>query len=109
MMLRKEAERTEPTRATRLMILQVGTNLKVISRQSLKMRVPSSDPTYGVENQSGFWFEVRSDQKESFYRRILPNPFTDEVEAPSGDPERPFTTVTIPDQEHIAVLLVPEL
>jgi hypothetical protein len=109
MMLWEEAEYTGPARALRLTIVQIGEDLTVVSSQSLRTRVPSSDPTYGFENQSGFWFEVRSKQKECLYRRVVPNPFTDEIETLSGDPDRPFRRVKVPSEKHVAVFLVPEL
>lgn len=99
---------TGPTPVLRLTIVQQGDDLVVASSQAVRMRLPPSDPTYGLEGQAGFWIEVRSDQRECVYRRILPSPFTDEVEAPSGDPERPFTRVPVPSRERVFVLLVPD-
>lgn len=97
-----------PRRAIRLTIVRDGNDLKVASSQSVKMRVPPSDPTYGFEDNSGFWFELRSDRQECVYRRVIPNPLADDLEAPSGDPERPFTRVPAPAREQVFVLLVPD-
>jgi hypothetical protein len=107
-MLDDEARQGEPTRAIRLTMVQDGDNLKVLSRQSVRMRVPESDATYGFENKSGFWVELRSAAHECVYRRAIPNPMEDEIEAPSGDPERPFTRAAAPSKERVFVVLVPD-
>ena len=103
-----DGNETGPTRATRLTIVHRGNDLTVLSSQSVRMIVPPSDQTYSLENHAGFWFEVRSADDECLYRRVIPNPFVGDVEAPSGDPERPFTRVPSDDKEKVSVLLVPE-
>ncbi len=107
-MVADEPTTSRSNRALRLTIACRGNDMQVLSSQSVAMQVPASDPTYGFENNAGFWFEVRSDDKVCVYRRVLPDPFTDEIEAPSGDPERPFTRTKTPARERIFVLLVPE-
>ena len=106
-MLGDEAGQGGPAKAIRLTLVQDGNDLKVISRQSVRMRVPASDPTYGFESKSGFWLEVRSAEHDVVYRRSIPDPLDEEIEAPSGDPERPFTRARAPD-ERVFVLLVPD-
>jgi hypothetical protein len=103
-----ETGRAGPARAIRLTLVQDGNNLKVLSRQSVRMQVPASDPTYGFENKSGFWLELRSPQQECVYRHAIPNPLEEDIEAPSGDPERPFTRATVPAKQRVFVLLVPD-
>lgn len=107
-MLGDEKREGGPTRAIRLTLVQDGNNLKVVSRQSVRMRLPESDPTYGFEGRSGFWVELRSAAQECVYRRSMPNPLEDDIEAPSGDPERPFTRARAPATERVFVLLVPD-
>ncbi len=107
-MLDDDARQGDPTRAIRLTMVQDGGNLKVLSRQSVRMRVPESDATYGFENKSGFWVELRSAAQECVYRRGIPNPMEDEIEAPSGDPERPFTRAAAPSKGRVFVVLVPD-
>jgi hypothetical protein len=103
-----EERQGAPTRAIRLTLAQDGDNLKVLSRQSVRMRVPESDPTYGLERKSGFWVELRSAAQECVYRRAIPNPLDEEIEAPSGDPERPFTRATVSAKQRVFVVLVPD-
>ena len=107
-MLGDETREGGPTRAIRLTLVQDGNNLRVVSRQSVRMRVPESDPTYGFEGKSGFWVELRSAAEECLYRRSIPSPLEDEIEAPSGDPERPFTRAKAPSKERVFVVLVPD-
>jgi hypothetical protein len=98
----------EPTRATRLLVEYDGDDLRVTSSQSVRMRVPASDPTYAFQEQSGFWLEVRAADQECLYRKVLHHPMDGELEAPSGDPERPFTMTRAP-AKGVFVLVVPEL
>jgi hypothetical protein len=99
-----------PTRAIRLTIAQKGSELRVVASQTVRMITPPSDPTYGQKAHAGFWFEVRDADQECVYRRVMPNPLRGDLEAPSGDPERPFTRVAPPaDHETVFVLLVPEI
>jgi hypothetical protein len=107
-MLGDEDAQDGPTRAIRLTLVQDGDTLKVLSRQSVRMRVPESDPTYGFEGKSGFWVELRSAQQECVYRRAIPNPLEEDIEAPSGDPERPFTRARVPAKQRVFVVLVPD-
>jgi hypothetical protein len=108
-MIANELKESASTRAIRLTIAYRGDDLRVVSSQSIRMAVPPSDGTYGYESNSGFWFEVRSEQNECMYRRVVPNPFAGEIEAPSGDPERPFTRTQAPGKEEVFVLLIPEI
>ena len=107
-MLGDEEGQGNPTRAIRLTLVQDGDNLKVLSRQSVRMRVPESDATYGFEGKSGFWVELRSAEQECVYRRAIPNPLEEDIEAPSGDPERPFTRARAPAKPRVFVVLVPD-
>ena len=82
-----------PNRALRLIFSYKGSKATLESRQEIAMTVPPSDRTYEYEQQSGFWFELRDAQDRVLYRRVMRNPMEEELEAPSGDPSRPFTRV----------------
>jgi hypothetical protein len=73
------------------------------------MLTPPSDLTDGYQGQSGFWFELRDANDRVLYRRILHNPIRSHIEAPSGDPARPFMQVRKPQTKGIFELLAPEL
>ena len=80
----------QPGRATRLTIEYDGDDLRVVASQSVKMMVPASDDRYGLEARSGFWIELQSEDQECLYRKVIPEPMAEQMEAPSGDPEKPF-------------------
>jgi hypothetical protein len=67
-----------------------------------------SDPVYDYQGQSGSWFEVRDETGRVLYRRILHDVMPADMEAPSGDPERPFTRVKA-DRRGTFVLTMPNL
>jgi hypothetical protein len=99
----------QPGRATRLTIEYDGDDLKVVATQSVKMMVPASDERYGLEGRSGFWIELQSEDQECLYRKVMPEPMADQMEAPSGDPEKPFTRTPPQRAKGVFTLLVPEL
>jgi hypothetical protein len=101
--------KAQPGRATRLTFEFDDRDLKVVAAQSVKMTVPASDDLYGFGSMSGFWFELRSEDDECLYRKVMPDPMTDQIEAPSGDPERPFTRTRAERPKGVFTLLVPEL
>jgi hypothetical protein len=99
----------QPGRATRLTIEYDGDDLKVVATQSVKMMVPASDDRYGLEGRSGFWIELQAEDQECLYRKVMPEPMADQMEAPSGDPEKPFTRTPPQRAKGVFTLLVPEL
>jgi hypothetical protein len=99
----------QPGRATRLTIEYDGDDLKVVATQSVKMIVPASDDRYGLEGRSGFWIELRSEDAECLYRKVMPEPMADQMEAPSGDPEKPFTRTPPQRAKGVFTVLIPEL
>ena len=68
-----------------------GNQVRVVSRQAVDMRAAPSDPVYDYQGQSGHWFEVHDASGRVIYRRNTHDLMPVDVEAPSGDPERPFT------------------
>jgi len=98
-----------PGRALRLIFSYKGTKAKLESQHAVEMIVPPSQPTDEDVPQSGFWFEVRNAQERVLYRRSLHDPMQSALEAPSGDPKRPFTRVAVKDPEGTFVVLVPAL
>jgi hypothetical protein len=98
-----------PGRALRLIFSYKGTKAKLESQHAVEMIVPPSHPMDEDAPQSGFWFEVRDAQERVLYRRSLHDPMQSALEAPSGDPTRPFTRVAARDPEGTFVVLVPAL
>lgn len=98
-----------PRRALRLIFTYKGAKAKLESQQSVEMIVPPSLATYEDAPQSGFWFELRDAEDRVLYRRAMHDPIPAEMEAPSGDPARPFTRVAVKDPQGTFAILVPAL
>src|SRR5687767_3227839 len=88
-------EGNQPNRpqALRVTVAYDRGKVRVVSQQRIDMRVPPSDPVYDYEGHSGAWFELRDPNGLVLYRRVTPNLIPQDQEAPSGDPQRPFTRV----------------
>ena len=98
-----------PGRALRLIFSYKGSKAKLESQHAVEMIVPPSHPTYDIARQSGFWFELRDAQDRVLYRRSMHDPIQTEMEAPSGDPTRPFTRAPVKDPQGTFAILVPAL
>jgi hypothetical protein len=96
-------------RALRLTFSYVGSDVYLMSRQSVKMMLPPSDPLSYPREQSGFWFEVKDVNGRTLYRRIMQNPIKYAVEIRTDDPERPLMWHEVSEPKGVFVLLVPEL
>lgn len=100
--------RDRRNQALRLSFEYRGDQVRLVSRQRVEMRAPASDRTDEYEGHSGFWVEVRDVENRVIYRRVMHNPIRFEHEAPSGDPEKPFTHVKIEDPDGAFTLVVPD-
>ncbi len=98
-----------PGRALRLIFSYKGNRARLESQQAVEMMVPPSHPTHDYGKQSGFWFELRDAKDRVLYRRAMHDPIQTEMEAPSGDPKRPFTRVPVQDPQGTFAILVPAL
>jgi hypothetical protein len=83
--------------------------IRIVSQQPVDIRPAPSDPIYDFHGQSGTWFEVHDDEGHLLYRRVIHDPMPVDLEAPSGDPQRPFTRVPRPEQRGTFVLTLPNL
>ena len=100
---------SEPNRALRLTFSYEGNNVRLVSRQSVEMKIAPSDRTDEYEGHSGFWFELKDANNRTLYRRVMSNPIKTHLEAPSGDPQRPFTHVKADKLKGTFVILAPAL
>jgi hypothetical protein len=94
--------------AVRVVVAYDRKRLRVASEQRIDMRAPPSDPVYDYEGHSGSWFELRDAEGRVLYRRVTPIPIAQDLEAPSGDPKRPFTRVKA-ERRGTFVLTMPAL
>jgi hypothetical protein len=108
MALRSELPpRGQPNRAIRVTLSYKGRQVRLIDIKDVQMLAPPSDPVYEYEGQSGFWYELRDADDRTLYRRVIGNPIAFEIEALSGDPERPFTRQLVEQPEGTFVLVAP--
>jgi hypothetical protein len=86
-----------------------GSEVRLTSTNSVEMLAPPSDPTEGYAGQSGFWVELRDAGDKVAYRRLMRHPIEVEWEAPTGDPENPFTRARADQVQGVFTVLVPDL
>lgn len=98
-----------PARALRLIFSYKGSRTKLESKHSIEMIALPSDTTEEYKDRSGFWVELRDKEERVVYRKIMRNPIQVELEAPSGDPSRPFTRIENPNPEGTFSVLVPDV
>ena len=93
----------------RLTFSYEGTDLRLISQQSVRMVPPPSDSLRAEEEQTGFWYEVHDAGGSTLYRRVTQNPIKFAVEVRSDDPDRPLNWQQVDEPRGTFVLLIPDL
>lgn len=97
-----------PQPALRFLFDYEGTQVHLVSRQTLSMVLPPSDPLEGIEGQAGFWYELRDATGTPIYRRIVRNPIQVHIEVHEAD--SPSPTRRMVDVPHgVFTALVPDL
>jgi hypothetical protein len=96
-------------RTLRLTFEFKGADVRLIARQSVDMMAPPSDQIDEYSDHAGFWIELRDGSDRVLYRRVGQNPIATDREAPSGDPQRPFTHVPDDRKQGVFTVLVPDL
>lgn len=97
-------------RALRLTFEYEGSNVKLVSTQSVEMILPPTQPLEGQQDQSGFWFTLSNAQGKPVYRRAIHPPIVFDREVFSNDPKHPsIQRVTVGNPKGTFVLLVPDV
>ena len=96
-------------RAVRIAVGYERDSLRVLSRQTVSMRTPPSDPLQPGERESSFWFTVEDSSGNPLYRRVMDNPVRFDTETPTDDPKRPLHRVPLERPAGTFHLLVPVL
>ncbi len=99
-------------RSIRLTFSYEGSQVRLVSRQILDKRPPSSDPLLDPQKdapQSGFWIELRDREDRAVYRKIMHNPIELSVETISEDSERTFTRQPISEPRGTFFSVIPNL
>lgn len=97
-----------PNRSVRLTFSYEGSDVRLVSRQSIEMLSPPSDAIQVQEGQAGFWYELRDAEGRTLYRRVIQNPIKFAFEVRS-DPERPLAWQKVSEPRGYFTLLMPEL
>jgi hypothetical protein len=98
----------KPAKAVRMIFAFDGDHVHLVSRQSVEMLVPPSDPVHGVEGQQGFWYELRDAQDRPLYRQVMHNPMREDVEVFSDAPEQSLSRQPVPNRKGVFVVVVPD-
>lgn len=112
-MIRKQIESKSQygrvKRSIRFTFSYRGANIKLESRQNIKMIAPPSDALTVSSKRSGFWYELRDKENRILYRRIIQNPVKYAVEVRSDKKDTPLVWEEVKDPAGQFVLLAPEL
>ena len=112
-----ENETPERPRSVRLTIAYDGDRMEMVSQQSVAMKAPPSDPVESAPaaamdaGPTGFWVDLKDEQDQTLYRRVLHDPVPRHVEAFSPDPRQTVQRVPVPITESRGVfsVVLPEI
>jgi hypothetical protein len=109
--MNEQGRDSEPatSRAVRLTFAYEGNEVHLVSQQPLEMMLPPTDALSGYEGEQGFWVEVRSGQEETLYRSVMQDPFRQDSEVFSPDPEQTIARVPVEKPSGAFAVLVPDL
>jgi len=97
-------------RALRLTFEYEGSNVKLVSTQSVEMLLPPTQSLEGHEDQTGFWFTLSNAQGKAVYRRAIHQPIAYDREVFSNDPKNPSVQrVPVDKPKGTFVVLVPDV
>jgi hypothetical protein len=109
----------ERPRAVRLTIAYSGDQMEMVSQQSVAMKVPPSDPVESAAagaagagvaaEQTGFWVDLKDEQDQTLYRRVLHDPIQREVEVFSPDPRQTVQRVSVAEPRGVFSVVLPEI
>lgn len=98
----------ESPKAMRLTFSYDGDDVKLVSKQTVDMVVPPSDPVKGFARQKGFWAELKGAKDKTLYRQVMHNPTRNDAEVFSDDPEQSISRAPAPTRKGVFVVVVPE-
>jgi hypothetical protein len=85
-------------------------SVELVDQQRVVMPlVPTTDDP-GEDPPIGFWHELRNEDGQVFHRRLMPNPLSNRVEVPTGNPREPLAyRTTDQPRRHIFFVDVPDV
>ncbi|MEW6742322.1 MAG: hypothetical protein AB1486_06155 [Planctomycetota bacterium] len=81
------------TRSLELTLEADGTSVRLLSKRSIEMIPPPSDPLDGWSGGTGSWFVLEDERGEPLYRRIIQNPLRNDVEVYGERPGETYRAV----------------
>ena len=93
----------------RLTFSYEGSDVQLVSRQSVEIVPLPSDPIHAQEPRTGFWYELRDVKGLTLYRRTTQNPIKFATEVRSDDPEHPLMWQKVSEPKGSFMLLMPDL
>jgi hypothetical protein len=99
----------ERPRAVRLTIAYNGDQMELVSRQSVAMTVPPSDPVESFAERAGFWVDLKDEQDQTLYRRVMHDPIRRDVEVFSPDPEQTVQRAAVAEPQGVFSVVLPEI
>jgi hypothetical protein len=82
--------------------------IRLVGRQRVAKLALPSDSVTGYDGQQGFWVELRTPDGRTVYRRVMEDPFSDQLEIFFPDPERPIVRRQRQDRSGTFIVEVPE-
>ena len=93
--------------------------MEMVSQQSVAMKVPPSDPLESAAmatadaadaaEPTGFWVDLKDDQDQTLYRRMLHEPIQRHVEVFSPDPRQTVERVPVAEPRGVFSVVLPEI
>ena len=83
-------------RTLRLTFSYEGSNVRLVSSQSIDMKPPPAEPEPIQKGQSGFWYELTDAHGRQLYQRVVHNPIRMEDEIYSSEPNAPILGRRLP-------------
>jgi hypothetical protein len=73
------------------------------------MKVPPSDPVESYTDRTGFWVDLKDEQDQTLYRRVMHNPIRQDVEVFSPDPEQTIYRTPVAEAQGVFSVVLPEI
>lgn len=93
--------------ALRLVFEREGGEIRLLESIPLDMVVPDGDPLEDGSELAGFFVCLYDDGGSLLYRRALASPLFDEAEVFTGEEDRPFVRVPLPEAKVQFDVVVP--
>jgi hypothetical protein len=108
-MAENESPPRERPRAVRLTIAYSGDQMELVSQQSVAMKAPPSDPVEPMAELAGFWVDLKDEQDQTLYRRVMHDPIRRDVEVFSPGPQQTVERAPVAEPQGVFSVVLPEM